>query len=147
MGLAKGAQILSAFELARRHLLKETMKIVCAKDALPLMADIAAKPQEHFLCISLNGANEVIEKRVISIGLADRSSVHPREVFADAVADRASGIIVAHNHPAGSLEPSAADTDVTRQLKAAGECLGIHLVDHIIFNRSGYFSFLESGLL
>jgi DNA repair protein RadC len=79
--------------------------------------------------------------------LIDRTSVHPREVFADALADRASAIIVAHNHPAGSLEPSAADIDVTAQLKASGTVLGITLLDHIIFNRSGYFSFLESGKL
>src|SRR5947207_8135781 len=69
MGLAKGAQILSAFELARRHLIKETVKIECAKDVLHLVADIASKPQEHLVCISLNGANEVIEKRVVTIGL------------------------------------------------------------------------------
>ncbi|MBI3923739.1 MAG: hypothetical protein HY318_20125, partial [Armatimonadetes bacterium] len=99
MGLAKAAQILSAFELSRRHLLKETVKIACAQDVLPLLADIAAKPQEHFVCISLNGANEVIEKRVVTIGLLDQSPVHPREVFADVIADRAASVIFAHNHP------------------------------------------------
>jgi DNA repair protein RadC len=85
--------------------------------------------------------------RVISIGLIDRSPVHPREVFADAVADRASGIVVAHNHPAGGLDPSPADVEITRQLKQAGEVVGIALLDHIIFSRSGYFSFLEAGRL
>ena len=65
MGLAKAAQILSAFELARRYLLKETVKIASAKDILPLVADIVNKQQEYFVCISLNGANEVIEKRGI----------------------------------------------------------------------------------
>jgi DNA repair protein RadC len=84
---------------------------------------------------------------VISIGLIDRSPVHPREVFADAVAERASGIIVAHNHPAGGLEPSPADIEATKQLKGAGQIVGIELLDHIIFNRVGYFSFLESGRL
>lgn len=67
MGLAKAAQILSAFELARRHLVKDGVKINCAKDVLPLVSDIAGKQQEYFLCISLNGANEVIEKRVVTI--------------------------------------------------------------------------------
>ena len=85
LGLAKGAQILSAFELARRHLLTETTKIETATDVLPLVAEIALKPQEHFICISLNGANEVIEKRVVTIGLLDKSSVHAREVFADVI--------------------------------------------------------------
>jgi DNA repair protein RadC len=68
-------------------------------------------------------------------------------VFADALSERASAIIVAHNHPAGSLEPSPADVEATKQLKAAGTVMGIALLDHIIFNRSGYFSFLETGRL
>src|SRR5438477_5824982 len=96
VGLAKGAQILSAFELARRHLLKETIKIECAEDVLPLLADITTKAQEHFVCISLNGANEVIEKRTVTVGLLDRSQVHPREVFADVISDRAAAVIFAH---------------------------------------------------
>jgi DNA repair protein RadC len=79
MGLAKASQILSAFELARRHLIKDTTKIVCAQDVLPLLGDIAGKQQEHFICISLNGANEVIEKRIVTVGLLDRNPVHPRE--------------------------------------------------------------------
>ena len=99
--------------------------------------------QEHFLCATINGANEVLNIRVVSIGLIDRSPVHPREVFADALADRASGVIVAHNHPSGQLEPSTGDVNITAQLKAAGAIVGIELLDHIIFNRTGYFSFLE----
>ena len=66
---------------------------------------------------------------------------------ADALTDRASGVIVAHNHPEGSLEPSETDVEVTAQLKAAGSVIGISLLDHIIFNRGEYFSFLESGRL
>lgn len=73
-----------------------------------------------------------------------RTPVHPPEVFADALADRASAVIVAYNHPAGSLEPSAADIAATAQLKAAGTVLGIALLDRMIFNRAGYFSFLEA---
>jgi DNA repair protein RadC len=83
----------------------------------------------------------------VSIGLVDRSPVHPREVFADALADRASGIVVAHNHPSGPLEPSASDIEITKQLKGAGVTVGIDLLDHIIFNRTAYFSFLEEGRL
>lgn len=83
----------------------------------------------------------------MSIGLINRSPVHPREVFADALTDRASAVIVAHNHPSGGLEPSPSDIDVTAQIKAAGQIVGIVLLDHIIFNRTGYFSFLEAGRL
>jgi DNA repair protein RadC len=146
VGLAKAGQILSAFELARRHLLKDTTRIVTAEDALPLLADIAGKQQEHFVCISLNGANEVIEKRTVTIGLLDRSQVHPREVFADVIADRAAAVIFAHNHPSGDLQPSEADLAIHAQLTQAGKILGIHVLDHIIVTRKGRYSFQEAGL-
>ena len=94
MGLAKSAQILSAFELARRHLLKDTVKISRAQDVLPIVSDLIEKRQEHFVCISLNGANEVIEKRIVTVGLLNMSPVHPREVFADVIVDRAAAVIL-----------------------------------------------------
>lgn len=147
VGEAKAALVLAAIEFARRRIKPEGLKINTPADALPLVRHFADRKQEHFLSITINGANEVLNVRVVSIGLVDRSPVHPREVFADALADRASGIIVAHNHPTGSLDPSPADTDATRQIKQAGEIVGIELLDHIIFNRGGYFSFLESGRL
>ena len=146
MGLAKAAQILSAFELARRHLVKDGVKINCAKDVLPLVSDIAGKQQEYFLCISLNGANEVIEKRVVTIGLVDKSPVHPREVFADVIADRAAAVIFAHNHPSGELQPSEADLRMHDQLTEAGKILGLRVLDHVIVTRKGYYSFQEAGL-
>jgi DNA repair protein RadC len=147
MGLAKAAQILSAFELARRHLLKDTVKISCAADVLPLVADIAGKQQEYFICISLNGANEVIEKRVVTIGLLDKSPIHPREVFADVITDRAAAVIFVHNHPSGELNPSEADKRTHEQLTEAGKLLGIRILDHIIITRKNHFSFQESGLI
>ena len=147
VGLAKGAQILSAFELARRHLVKETVRITGAQDVLPLLADIAARQQEHFVCISLNGAHEVIEKRIVTVGLLDKSQVHPREVFADVIADRAAAVIVAHNHPSGELKPSSSDLKIHEQLAEAGKILGIRVLDHIIISKKGYFSFQEAGLI
>jgi len=147
MGLAKASQILSAFELARRHLFKETIKIVCAKDVLPLVTDITGKQQEHFVCISLNGASEVIEKRIVTIGLLNKSPVHPREVFADVIADRAAAVIFVHNHPSGELQPSESDLNIHRQLTESGKILGIQVLDHVIVNRKGYYSFQEAGLL
>ena len=145
VGQAKAALILAAIEYARRRIKPDGLKITTPADVLPLIRHFADRKQEHFLSITINGANEVLNVRVVSIGLVDRSPVHPREVFADCLADRASGIIVAHNHPAGNLEPSEGDKDVTRQLRQAGEIMGIHLLDHIIFNRTSYYSFLESG--
>jgi len=84
----------------------------------------------------------LITKRVISIGTLTASLVHPREVFADAISDRAASIIVAHNHPSGSLEASQADKDVTNRLAEAGKLLGITLNDHIIVTKSDYISII-----
>jgi DNA repair protein RadC len=145
VGDAKATLILAAIEFARRRIKPEGTKIETPADILPLIRHYADRKQEHFISTSINGANEVMNIRVVSIGLVDRTSVHPREVFADALIDRASGLIVAHNHPAGSLVPSAWDIEITKQLKEAGEVVGVALLDHIIFNRTDYFSFLESG--
>jgi len=147
MGLAKAGQILSAFELARRHLIKDIVKITVAQDIIPLVADIAGKQQEYFVCISLNGANEVIEKRIVTIGLLDKSPVHPREVFADVIADRAAAVIFVHNHPSGDLQPSEADRRIHEQLTEAAKILGLRVLDNIIVTKKGYFSFQEAGLI
>jgi len=147
MGLAKSAQILSAFELARRHLLADTVRISRAQDVLPLVSDLIDKRQEHFVCISLNGANEVIEKRTVTVGLLNMSPVHPREVFADVLVDRAAAVIFVHNHPSGDLQPSDADLKMHEQLSEAGNILGLRILDHIIVSRKGYLSFKEAGLI
>jgi DNA repair protein RadC len=73
--------------------------------------------------------------------------VHPREVYADPITDRACAVIVAHNHPSGRLDPSPEDREITRRLKEAADTLGIALLDHVIFSSEGYFSFVEHGLL
>lgn len=147
IGEAKATLVLAAIEFARRRIKPEGLKIKTPADVLPLIRHFAERKQEHFLSVTINGANEVLNVRVVSIGLIDRSPVHPREVYADALTDRASGIIVAHNHPAGSLEPSPSDIASTQQIKQAGEIIGIELLDHIIFNRQAYYSFLEEGCL
>jgi DNA repair protein RadC len=147
MGAVKAMIVIAAIEFARRRIKPGGLKITTPADILPLIRHFADRKQEHFLCITINGANEVINVRVVSIGLLDRTPVHPREVFADAITDRASGIILAHNHPEGGVEPSAADADVTRRIKQAGEIVGIHLLDHIIFNPTTYFSFLDEAKL
>ena len=147
IGLGKASQILAGFELARRHIVVETVKITEAKDVLPLIDRITNKQQEYFICISLNGANEVIENRTVTVGLLDRSQVHPREVFADVITDRAASVIFAHNHPSGALEPSNSDLKIHEQLTEAGRILGIKVLDHIIISKKGYYSFQENGLV
>jgi DNA repair protein RadC len=149
VGPTKASQILACFELGRRyHAAPGTLsKVTKPEDILPLVPDLAAKRQEHFICITLNGAGEVLGNRVITVGLLNHSLVHPREVFADAITDRAASIICVHNHPSGSLEPSSQDIAITSQLKEAGVLVGIPLIDHIIVSRTGHLSMRERGLL
>ncbi|CAB1073123.1 UPF0758 family protein [Olavius algarvensis Delta 1 endosymbiont] len=145
IGPAKATTILAALEFARRRISPEGFKIGQPPDVLSLIQHMADRKQEHFLCISLNGAYEVIAVRTVSVGLVNKTQVHPREVFADPLTDRATAIIVAHNHPTGNFQPSKDDITITRQLKSAGETLGIRLLDHIIFSHKGYYSFKENG--
>ena len=147
IGPAKATTILAALEFARRRIRPEGFKIGLPPDVLPLIQHMADRKQEHFLCVSLNGAYEVIAVRTVSVGLVNKTQVHPREVFADPLTDRATAIIVAHNHPTGDLTPSKDDIAITRQLKSAGETLGIRLLDHIIFSHKGYYSLLENNEL
>ena len=147
VGPAKASLIAAALEFARRRIRPEGLRISFPPDVLPLIRHFADRRQEHFICVSLNGANEVIATRVVSVGLVNKTQVHPREVFADPITDRASAVIVAHNHPSGTLEPSKEDIEIPGQLKSAGEIRGIRLVDHIVFNQKGYYSFLEKGLM
>jgi DNA repair protein RadC len=147
LGLAKAAQIAACFELARRYLIKEPVRISSPQDILPFISYLSGKKQEHFVCLTLNGAGEIIENRVITVGLLNHSLVHPREVFADAITDRAASVILVHNHPSGSLEPSSQDLAITRQLAEAGSLLGIRVLDHIIISHRGLLSMRERGLL
>ncbi|MBN2443000.1 MAG: DNA repair protein RadC [Spirochaetales bacterium] len=147
IGNAKAAAISAAFEFVRRRIKPEGLKIKFPPDILPLIQHYADRKQEHFICISINGANEVMSVRVVSIGLINKTHVHPREVFADVISERASAVIVAHNHPQGDLTPSKEDVNITKQLKAAAEILGLSLLDHIIFNTKGYYSFVEGNEL
>ncbi len=115
--------------------------------ALPLLSGIAKKRQEYFICITLNGANEIIEKRIVTVGLLNMCQVHPREVYADVLTDRAASVIFAHNHPSGELKPSAKDLNFHKQLVEAGNILGISVLDHFIISKDGYYSFYEEGMV
>ncbi|MDD3111243.1 MAG: DNA repair protein RadC [Methanofollis liminatans] len=147
VGAAKACQIAAAFELARRRLTPKEIRISAPTDVLPLVRHLADRKQEYFICISLNGAGEVIGNREVTKGLINYSPVHPREVFADVLTDRATSVIFVHNHPSGSLEPSREDIAMTGQLVAAAGILGIRVLDHIIVSRKGHVSMRERGLL
>jgi DNA repair protein RadC len=103
--------------------------------------------QEHFFVVMLDGAHRIKHVKVVSIGLVNRTLVHPREIFAPAIEIRATAIIIAHNHPSGNLEPSADDLEVTHRIKKAGQLLGIELLDHLIFSSTDYRSLAETGEL
>lgn len=143
MGTAKITELLAALELSRRYLLEDERPIIDSPEAaVAQLADIRDKKQEYFVCLTLDGANRLIAKRIITIGTLTSSLVHPREVFADAITDRAASIIVAHNHPSENLDDSKADREVTGRLKTAGQTLGIGLTDHIIITRAEYRSII-----
>jgi DNA repair protein RadC len=147
VGAAKAGQILASFELARRYLIKPEQKINNTQDVLSLVSEIRNKKQEHFITITLTGASNVIEKRTVFKGTINFSLVHPREIFSDALTDRAAGIIFIHNHPENEVEPSEADIKITKQLCEAAKLLGIEVVDHIIVTKNEHFSFQSKGLL
>lgn len=147
LGESKACRLLAAVEFSKRKLQPKHFHLNHPKEAIPLLCAYADKRQEHFICIELNGAYELIQTRLVSIGLLNRTMVHPREVFADAIKNHAGAIIVAHNHPSGNLDPSEEDIAMTQRLKQAGQLLGIPLLDHIIFSAEGYFSFLDHKIL
>lgn len=139
LGSAKITEILAAFELSKRYLIESEQPILDSPGkVVDQLRDIRDKQQEYFVCLTLDGANRLIAKRTISIGTLTASLVHPREVFADAITDRAASIIIDHNHPSGNLTPSKADLDATKRLKEAGALLGIKLLDHLIITKAEF---------
>jgi len=116
-------------------------------DAFKALERYKNKRNEHFFVITLNGAHEVIAVRIVSIGLLNRTVVHPREVFIHAIRDNSAAVICVHNHPSGALTPSPEDLEITRRLRDAGELLGIAMLDHLIISKYGYYSMVESGHL
>lgn len=141
IGSAKATELVASFELARRYLLEPDQPIIDSPEAaVAQLADIRDKKQEYFVCLTLDGANRLIAKRIITIGTLTSSLVHPREVFADAITDRAASIIVAHNHPSGNLTPSDADIELTTRLQKSSDLMGIKLIDHIIITKTSFKS-------
>jgi len=147
MGEAKSLSICAAMEFTKRKIQPSSRKVKTPHDVFSWLKPFGDKKQEHFIVITLNGGNEIINSRVVTVGLLNSSQIHPREVFADAIVERAASLILAHNHPSGNCDPSSEDIAVTRKLSSAGEILGVSVLDHIIFSENGFKSFLEQGLL
>lgn len=147
VNIATASKLLAAIELAKRHLIKDAEPLQSLEDIVSRLADIRTKPQEYLIALSLDGGQRLIAYRTITVGTLDTVLAHPREVFADAIADRAASVVIAHNHPSGDIMPSQEDVTLTQQMSAAGQVLGIALRDHIILCRTGYFSFRQHHLL
>jgi DNA repair protein RadC len=146
LGVSKACTVAAMLEFGRR-IWASGQRIRHPRDIFNLIRHYADRRQERFLCLSLNGAHETLAIRIVTIGLVNRTIVHPREVYADPLLDRASAVVVAHNHPSGVLEPSGEDHEITRRLWKASEILGITFLDHLIFSESAWFSYNQAGLL
>lgn len=147
VGYAKALSILAALEFSRRKWRPINRKVRNAKDAYEAIRHFSDRKQEYFLSINLNGANEIINIHLITKGTVNRTIIHPREVFALAIADRASAIIIAHNHPSGNVQPGEDDIHTTQILIDSGKILNIPIYDHIIFSENDYYSFQENKII
>ncbi len=145
MGPGKACSVAAMLEFGRRRWGVTGMHISHPQDIFNLVRHHADRRQERFICVSLNGAHEVLASRIITVGLVNRTIVHPREVFADAIIDRACAVICAHNHPTGKLTPSPEDDEVTARLQAAADILGINFLDHVIFSNVSFISYRLLG--
>lgn len=141
IGADKACTLLAAIEFTKRVL--EVQKggrpiIGNTEQALAQLHDIRGHKKEHFVALYLNARNELIHREDISVGTVNASIVHPRDVFAPALEHNATAVIVAHNHPSGSVEPSPEDFDVTGRLKDAAKLMGISFINHIIVTKDAH---------
>lgn len=144
---ANGSRLMASLELARRYLVNDLEPIITEADILARLGDIRSKKQEYLIAMSLDGGRRLIAERTITIGTLDTLLAHPREIFADAIAERAASIIVGHNHPSGDPSPSEQDLALTQQLLASGQLVGVPLLDHVIVSKSAHFSFKQNHLI
>lgn len=147
IGNAKACQILASLELGRRaYYVKNRvgMKIDNSSHAYEIYkSEFDNLKQEKFCALYLDTKKNVIKFMTLFKGTLDKSLVHPREVFKEALLLSSSSIIVMHNHPSGDVRPSIEDIEITNSLIKTGEVMGIKLLDHIIFGNNKYYSFYE----
>jgi DNA repair protein RadC len=151
VGDARFAALQAVLELARRHLL-EPIKVGSAFQAPDatrkfLLAQLRDRPYEVFCCLFLNKRHRLIAFEELFRGTTDTATVHIREVMRETIRHNATAVILAHNHPSGSIEPSQADESITRRLKDALAVMEVRVLDHVIVGEAGCFSFSEHGLL
>lgn len=147
VSLAHASRILASLEIAKRHLVRDNLALQTVSEIVSRLGEIRDKTQEHFICLSMDGGHRLIAQRTITIGTLDTVLAHPREIFSDPIVDRAAYVIVAHNHPSNDVNPSPKDCELTNQLIAAGQLLGVPLHDHIIVTKTQHFSFRQKHLI
>lgn len=147
LGESKASAVAAMLEFGRRRWGGAGTAVRHPSEIFSLIRHYADRKQERFISLSLNGAYEVLAVRVVTIGLVNRTIVHPREVFADIIQDRAAAFIVAHNHPSGRIKPSPEDNEITSRLKIAADILGLHFLDHLIFSESVWWSYRQNNCM
>ncbi|MDR1099861.1 MAG: DNA repair protein RadC [Treponema sp.] len=147
LGASKASAIVAMLEFGKRRWGASGTRIRRPDDIFNVVRHFADRRQERFVCLSMNGAHELLKVRTVTLGLVNKTIVHPREVFADPILDRASAIAVAHNHPSGQTTPSPEDGDVTAQLVESAKILGLRFLDHVIFTDVSFYSYRQAGLL
>ena len=135
------------YEIVSERRVRYQVKIGCARDAYNVLKRYAKCRQEQFIVMTLNCAHEVISINIVSIGLVNRTIVHPREVFYCAIKDSASAIVISHNHPSGQTEASEEDRAITMRLQDASDIIGIPILDHVIITKDTYASLLEKNMM
>jgi DNA repair protein RadC len=140
-------RLVAAISLAKKTGHNNVEQITCPADAAKALSYIANEEQEHFVALLLDTKNKVKQKVTITIGTADSSLAHPREVFKLALRESASAIIVGHNHPSGDPTPSVEDISITRRLVDAGKLVGMRVLDHVIIAGERWVSLIERGVV
>lgn len=151
LGLAKAAQLQAAFELGKRVSTKPAEpapQITSPADAAQyVMEKLRYEKKEKFVILLLNARSRLIKISTISVGTLTANLVHPREVFAEAIANGAECIILVHNHPSGEPIPSKEDRDITQRLYQVGELMGVKVADHIIIGEGKFLSMAQERLM
>lgn len=147
IGISKALAIAAALELGKRRFCHLGAHIAHPDDIIPYLKNYAINQREHFIAVTLNGGHDIIQIHVVSVGTVNRTLIHPREVFGEAIKENAAALILCHNHPSGRIQPSEEDIETTKLLISASEIIGIPILDHIIIDKNGYYSFLEHHLL
>ncbi|MEP6674360.1 MAG: DNA repair protein RadC [Ferruginibacter sp.] len=151
IGQAKAITIAASLELGRRRQIGETFNKTMISSSRDIAVFLRTKLKDYscevFAILLLNRANRLNHFEIISKGGLTGTVADPRIILKKALEQQATGIILCHNHPSGSLKPSRADEELTKKIKQAAAYLDITITDHIIVSEEGYFSFADEGML